>query len=188
MRSEVTERYGGVGCTVTELALAAEEFGRALAPSPLLATCALAAPLILALGTDEQRTALLPPLATGELTAALAVPGPRLAAVLGLAGAPPADWAGGGRAGGVQARRTDAGWTLYGPLQSFGDASLIVAGSDVDGMCRPLGYQGFVFVGDVLAGTIAPAPMDSRSDGAETEAMLTGSRAVYEQAMAILNP
>lgn len=74
-----------------------------------------------------------------------------------------------------------AGWTLYGPLQSFGDASLIVAGSDVDGMCRPLGYQGFVFVGDVLAGTIAPAPMDSRSDGAETEAMLTGSRAVYAE-------
>jgi hypothetical protein len=74
-----------------------------------------------------------------------------------------------------------AGWTLYGPLQIFGDASLILAGSDVDGMCRPLGYQGFVFVGDVLAGTLAPAPMDARSDGAETEAMLTGNRAVYAE-------
>ncbi|MDX2170273.1 MAG: LppP/LprE family lipoprotein [Deltaproteobacteria bacterium] len=73
------------------------------------------------------------------------------------------------------------GWTLYGPLQTWGDASLILAGSDVDGMCRPLGYQGFVFVGDVLAGTIAPTPMDSRSDGAESEAMLTGSRAVYAE-------
>ncbi|MYQ98205.1 acyl-CoA dehydrogenase family protein, partial [Streptomyces sp. SID6139] len=40
------ERYGGVGCSVTELALACEETGRALAPSPLFATCVLAAPLI----------------------------------------------------------------------------------------------------------------------------------------------
>src|SRR5690349_25044939 len=43
------ERYGGVGCPRTDLALAAEETGRALAPTPLLATSVLAAPLILAL-------------------------------------------------------------------------------------------------------------------------------------------
>ncbi|MER5833047.1 acyl-CoA dehydrogenase family protein, partial [Streptomyces sp. NPDC002130] len=29
------ETYGGAGCTVTELALACEETGRALAPTPL---------------------------------------------------------------------------------------------------------------------------------------------------------
>ncbi|HEY9374247.1 acyl-CoA dehydrogenase family protein, partial [Streptomyces sp.] len=40
------EAYGGVGCGPAELALACEETGRALAPSPLLATAALAAPLI----------------------------------------------------------------------------------------------------------------------------------------------
>ncbi|MER7975180.1 acyl-CoA dehydrogenase family protein, partial [Streptomyces sp. NPDC096080] len=60
------ERYGGVGCPVADLALACEETGRALAPSPLLATAVLAAPLLLALGTGEQRARLLPRLAAGD--------------------------------------------------------------------------------------------------------------------------
>ncbi|RNF97672.1 acyl-CoA dehydrogenase family protein, partial [Streptomyces botrytidirepellens] len=67
--------YGGVGCGPVELALASEEAGRALLPSPLLATAVLAAPLVAALGTAAQRAALLPRIAGGELTAALAVPG-----------------------------------------------------------------------------------------------------------------
>ncbi|WP_369218079.1 acyl-CoA dehydrogenase family protein, partial [Streptomyces flavofungini] len=57
------EAYGGVGCTAAELALGCEELGRALAPSPLLATAVLAAPLILSLGTEEQRAELLPRIA-----------------------------------------------------------------------------------------------------------------------------
>lgn len=57
------EAYGGVGCSPTELALAAEETGRFLAPSPLLATAVLAAPLVLALGTETQRARLLPRIA-----------------------------------------------------------------------------------------------------------------------------
>lgn len=93
------EAYGGVGCSATELALACEETGRALAPSPLLATAVLAAPLIAALGTDAQRAELLPRLASGKLTAALAVPGTALAAALALTGDNGGDWAGGGRAG-----------------------------------------------------------------------------------------
>lgn len=40
----LAEEYGGAGCTATELALACEETGRALLPTPLLATAALAAP------------------------------------------------------------------------------------------------------------------------------------------------
>jgi alkylation response protein AidB-like acyl-CoA dehydrogenase len=91
------EEYGGVGCSVTELALACEEPGRSLAPSPLLSTAVLAAPLILALGSAAQRSALLPPLASGALTAALAVPGAGLATALGLVGDNRGDWA--GRAG-----------------------------------------------------------------------------------------
>src|SRR3954462_6284515 len=39
--------YGGVGCGPPELALACEETGRAVLPSPPIATAALAAPLIL---------------------------------------------------------------------------------------------------------------------------------------------
>lgn len=111
------QAYGGVGCEVTELALACEETGRALLPSPLLPTAALAAPLVAALGTDAQRAALLPRIAGGDLTAALAVPGSALAGALGLTRAGDGGrWAGGGRAGGVQARLDGggAGWRLYG--------------------------------------------------------------------------
>ncbi|KIF06471.1 hypothetical protein PL81_07345 [Streptomyces sp. RSD-27] len=59
----IAEEYGGVGCTPADLALACEETGSALLPSPLLATAALAAPLIGVLGTAAQRAELLPALA-----------------------------------------------------------------------------------------------------------------------------
>ncbi|MDI5909530.1 acyl-CoA dehydrogenase family protein, partial [Streptomyces sp. 12257] len=95
------ETYGGVGCSVTELALACEETGRVLAPTPLLGTAVLVAPLVLALGTERQRADLLPRMASGALTATLAAPP---GAALGLTGDNRAEWAGGGRAGGVQAR------------------------------------------------------------------------------------
>ncbi|CAM5555937.1 acyl-CoA dehydrogenase family protein [Streptomyces canus] len=96
------EAYGGVGCSVTELALACEETGRVLAPTPLLGTAVLVAPLVLALGTEKQRADLLPRMASGALTATLAAPP---GAALGLTGDNRAEWwAGGGRAGGVQAR------------------------------------------------------------------------------------
>jgi hypothetical protein len=59
-----------------------------------------------------------------------------------------------------------AGWTLFGPGQVFGATSVIMAMADVDGMCRPLRYQTFVFVNGRFAGTLSPHPMDSRTDGA----------------------
>ncbi|MFE5870856.1 acyl-CoA dehydrogenase family protein [Streptomyces roseifaciens] len=112
----VERRYGGVGCGPTELALACEETGRVLLPSPLLATAGLVAPLVAALGTRTQRTELLPRIASGELTGALALPRTPLPAALGLTGPGDGDWAGGGRAGGVQARPgvDGPGWRLYG--------------------------------------------------------------------------
>ncbi|MGW6261502.1 acyl-CoA dehydrogenase family protein [Streptomyces sp. NPDC055085] len=133
------ERYGGIGCSVTELALACEESGRALAPTPLFATAALAAPLILALGGEEQRVALLPRLASGELTAALAVPGAGLATALALVDDNRGDWAGDGRAGGVQARRADGGWRLYGQAAQVLDghsAGLLVVAAHTGGFAR----------------------------------------------------
>ncbi|MEU0008939.1 acyl-CoA dehydrogenase family protein [Streptomyces sp. NPDC006314] len=133
------ERYGGVGCSVTELALACEETGRALAPSPLLATSVLTAPLILALGTRAQRAELLPRLAAGQLTAALAVPGPALATALALTGGNAGYSAGGGRAGGVQARWTAAGWTLYGQVDQVLDghsAGLLLVAAHTGGFAR----------------------------------------------------
>ncbi|WP_326722413.1 acyl-CoA/acyl-ACP dehydrogenase [Streptomyces sp. NBC_00243] len=133
------EVYGGVGCSVTELALACEESGRALAPSPLLATAVLGAPLVLALGTGPQRAELLPLLASGELTAALAVPGAVLATALGLVGDNGGDWAGGGRAGGVQARQVDGVWRLYGQAAQVLDghsAGLLVVAAHTGGFAR----------------------------------------------------
>ncbi|WP_328845242.1 acyl-CoA dehydrogenase family protein [Streptomyces sp. NBC_00258] len=149
------EAYGGVGCSVTELALASEELGRSLAPSPLLATAVLSAPLLVALGSEEQRAALLPRIASGELTAALAVSGASLTTALGLTGDNRGDWAGGGRAGGVQARQTDGGWRLYGQADQVLDghsADLLVVAAHAGGFARsrtllflvrdPLGGEG----------------------------------------------
>ncbi|MFJ4563759.1 acyl-CoA dehydrogenase family protein [Streptomyces caelestis] len=134
------EDRGGVGCSVTELALACEETGRVLAPSPLLATAVLTAPLLLALGTDAQRAELLPRIASGRLTAALAVPGPALATALGLTGHDRrGKWAGGGRAGGVQARQADGGWRLYGQADQVLDghsAQLLVVAAHAGGFAR----------------------------------------------------
>ncbi|MBB5927869.1 acyl-CoA dehydrogenase family protein [Streptomyces echinatus] len=134
------EAYGGVGCSVTELALAAEETGRFLAPSPLLATCLLAAPLILALGTEAQRAELLPRIAAGSLTAALAVPGPALTTALGLTRRNGEYSAGGGRAGGVQARRAADGWRLYGEAGQVLDghsAGVLLVAAHTGGFTRP---------------------------------------------------
>lgn len=137
----VPEEYGGVGCGPAELALACEETGRVLLPSPLLATAALAAPLLLALGTEPQKRAHLPALARGELTATLVVPGASLALALGLTGEnADGDWAGGGRAGGVQARRTEDGrWRLYGEADQVLDghtAGLLVVAAHTGGFAR----------------------------------------------------
>jgi hypothetical protein len=67
--------------------------------------------------------------------------------------------------GPADAAVSKAGWTLVGPLQVFGDTSVVLAAVSADGMCRPLGYQGFVFVRGRLAGTLSPGPMNSRTDG-----------------------
>lgn len=134
------EAYGGVGCGVVELALVGEELGRALVPSPLFATSVLAAPLLLALGTEEQKGELLPQIAGGRLTAALAVPGAGLATALGLVDGNGGDWAGGGRAGGVQAARGGAsGWRLYGQAEQVLDghsARLLLVAAHTGGFAR----------------------------------------------------
>ncbi|WP_330245798.1 acyl-CoA/acyl-ACP dehydrogenase [Streptomyces sp. NBC_00562] len=136
----LAQEYGGVGCGPVELAVACEETGRALLPSPLLATAALAAPLIAALGTEAQRTALLPRIAAGELTATLAVPGGSLSTALGLTGDTTGGaWAGGGRAGGVQARSGPEGWRLYGEATRVLDghsAGLLLVAAHAGGFPR----------------------------------------------------
>jgi hypothetical protein len=62
------------------------------------------------------------------------------------------------------------GWVIFGKQETFGGTTIVSAMAGVDGMCRPMGYQVFVWIKGRFAGTIAPTPMDSRSDGsAESE-------------------
>ncbi len=60
---------------------------------------------------------------------------------------------------------TRAGWSLYGPTQSYSGTVVMMAMASADGMCRPNQYNAFVFVRDRFIGTLSPEPMMARSDG-----------------------
>ena len=64
---------GGAGFGWVELTVLFEEMGRAVAPLPMLSTT-MATAVLLAHGTDEQRTTLLPEVAAGALRLTVAVP------------------------------------------------------------------------------------------------------------------
>jgi alkylation response protein AidB-like acyl-CoA dehydrogenase len=66
----VPERLGGAGASWRETAVVLEELGRAVAPVPFLGSAVLATAALLAAGDET----LLPDLASGAKTAALAVP------------------------------------------------------------------------------------------------------------------
>jgi uncharacterized lipoprotein YbaY len=70
---------------------------------------------------------------------------------------------------------TRAGWSLFGPVQSYGPTTVIMGMASADGMCRPNEYNAFVFANDRFIGTLAPAPMGARSDGSLGEYRLTSS-------------
>ncbi|WP_340646982.1 acyl-CoA dehydrogenase family protein [Phenylobacterium sp.] len=68
----IPEEYGGLGLTLMDAALMSEALGRAVTPVPFLA--AVLAPLALRLaGSSEQQAKWLPKLASGEVTAAVAI-------------------------------------------------------------------------------------------------------------------
>jgi len=66
------------------------------------------------------------------------------------------------------------GWDLVGPYQGGWDIVVVRGAAGYDGMCRPLQFQAFVLVRGRFAGTLAPAPMDSRTDGALSAVALVG--------------
>jgi hypothetical protein len=68
-----------------------------------------------------------------------------------------------------------AGWRLFGTYESGWGTRVIGAQSDEDGMCRPLGYNFFVFVNGHFAGTVSPVLMDSRTDGSAQAPFVYGS-------------
>jgi heat shock protein HslJ len=57
------------------------------------------------------------------------------------------------------------GWVMYGPTYSFDLTRVVTALSGFDGMCRPLGFQVFVYWEGRYAGTLSPVLMNSRTDG-----------------------
>ena len=60
---------------------------------------------------------------------------------------------------------TNAGWTLFSSYYAGWNTVVVRALSGYDGMCRPLGYNIFVFADGQFAGTISPDLMNSRTDG-----------------------
>ncbi len=60
-----------------------------------------------------------------------------------------------------------AGWVpfFYFDREIVADDVEVLAGmTGADPICRPMGYNLFVFVGGRFAGTLSPRPMDSRAD------------------------
>jgi alkylation response protein AidB-like acyl-CoA dehydrogenase len=68
----IPEEFGGQGYTFIELGIVLEEMGRVLLCAPYFASAVLAANAILNAGTDAQKSALLPGIASGDTIAALA--------------------------------------------------------------------------------------------------------------------
>jgi alkylation response protein AidB-like acyl-CoA dehydrogenase len=69
----IPEAYGGMGLGLVEAGVVMEEIGRNLTASPFLASNVVAATALLNAGSDAQKQATLPKIATGELIATLAV-------------------------------------------------------------------------------------------------------------------
>jgi alkylation response protein AidB-like acyl-CoA dehydrogenase len=70
---QLPERYGGQGFGLLELGIVMEETGRALLCAPYFSSVCLAANAILEVASEEQKTALLPGIASGETIATLAL-------------------------------------------------------------------------------------------------------------------
>jgi alkylation response protein AidB-like acyl-CoA dehydrogenase len=119
------EEDGGMGAGPVEVAIVAEEIGRVLAPEPFVETVVLAGGLVAALGTAEQKGALLGAISEGTTIAvfAHAEPGTRWSA----------------SAEGVTATKSGDGWTLAGvkePVPSGARADVLVVSAVVDGGTR----------------------------------------------------
>jgi len=68
----IPEEYGGQGFTFIELGIVLEEMGRVLLCAPYFSSVVLAANAIMNVGTDDQKQALLPGIASGDTIATLA--------------------------------------------------------------------------------------------------------------------
>ena len=126
----IPEEYGGAGAGHAAMAVALQELGAGLVPSPLLASAVLAAGTLLGLDDMAAREALLPGIASGELVATLALTG----AAGSLAAGSPA----GAAETGVRAAGASGAVRLSGelaPVLNGAQASaLLVPASGPDGL------------------------------------------------------
>ncbi len=171
----IPEEYGGGGFGVTELAIACEEMGRALACAPFFASAVMAATAITEAGTDEQKAALLPEIASGESIATLAVAEP------GKGWDPDSVSLAAAEAGSVHRLTGSKSYVLDGM-----SAGLMVAAARL-----PNGHLGLFAVHDLEDG-VTRTPLQSmdptrklaRIDFNETPAMLLGNEESGEAAYA----
>jgi hypothetical protein len=63
------------------------------------------------------------------------------------------------------AQLVQAGWHLFGGVESGWGVTIIKGAAGFDGMCRPMAFNQFVFADGLYAGRISPDVMDSREDG-----------------------
>ena len=68
----IPEEYGGLGLGLAEFAVVLEQLGAALAPEPFVSSVLLGAGPVLLAGSEEQKKAVLPAVASGDLILALA--------------------------------------------------------------------------------------------------------------------
>jgi alkylation response protein AidB-like acyl-CoA dehydrogenase len=71
--SLIPEEYGGAGASLTDTAIIYEELGRGPVPGPHFSSGVFAALILLEGGTEEQKQALLPAIASGDRVFAVAV-------------------------------------------------------------------------------------------------------------------
>ena len=69
----IPERYGGAGMGLTDAAVLFEAFGYAALPGPFVSSAVVSALIVEEAGTEEQRAALLPRIASGQSITVLAL-------------------------------------------------------------------------------------------------------------------
>ena len=155
----IPEQFGGQGYGFVELAIVFEEMGRKLLCAPYFATVALAANAILNAGTDAEKGALLPGIASGETIGALAF----------------TEANGRWDADGITmvAKGSGSDWTLDGEKMFVIDghnADLIVVVARTEGSSGTDGISFFTVAGDAAGLTRTPlATMDQTRKQARLE-------------------
>lgn len=71
---------------------------------------------------------------------------------------------------------SESGWMLEGAYQAGWGTTIVWGISGFDGMCRPLGFNYFVFQYGTFAGTLSPTLMNSREDGQLSRVFLNDGR------------